>query len=135
MLELLAEGGGGWRVYALNPDGTEYEGDGDHGCHWDVTHIMQVTHYQLRHRGMKRDEPRLFPYPTRVDRPEVRWFERCSTTCGEAAKYADEVMPKFKLDTSDPETQRCLGEMRESMRTGKPVPPRADGSESASEAS
>lgn len=130
MLELLAEGGGAWRVYAMNQDGTEHEGDGDHGCHWDVTHIVRVAHWQLRHRGLDRRTEKLFPYPVQVDRPEVRWFER-----GEAARYANEVMPKFKLDTSDPETQRCLGEMRESMRTGKPVPPRADGSEGADGAS
>jgi len=72
MIELLAEGGGAWRVYRLNPDGSEHDGDGDGGCHWDPTYIMRVAHWDLRHRGLDHKNM-LFPYP--IADPTLRWWE------------------------------------------------------------
>lgn len=126
MLELLAEGGGAWRVYAMNPDGTEHGGDGDHGCHSDPTFILQVAHWHLRHRGIDRNTRiniPLFPYPVETDRPGVDWYNK--GLAGERTRK-DELENGFVLDTSDPETKRCLAEIQESIRTGKPVPPRSD---------
>lgn len=124
MLELLSESGGAWRVYAVNANGTEHGGCGDMGCHSDVTYIVRVAHWNLRHRGLPRenhrlmDEP-LFPYPKEERRPEAEWYKR-----GKAGEAYRKMKDEYVLDRTDPESERCLAEIKESLRSGKPVPPR-----------